>query len=158
MDVKSQYSAGQLIQLLEDGKSGDFLNAFLAADEDAYSDVCKDNHGNDYHMLQEEHGGSTVNALREADYWADEFKNEPYFNIDGVHLAIEDEEGGDGEGSLVTLILKVTRKSKNVAFIRLTAYHSSYDSTEWEVDEGELVEPREVMVTKYFAIDGSDDE
>lgn len=80
------------------------------------------------------------------------------FVIDGVELFMEAEEGGDGDGSLITLILGVERNGKNVAFIRLYAYHSSYDSTEWDFDEAELVEPRQVMVTQYFALDGSDDE
>lgn len=143
--------------MLEAGQVEEFLNVFLAADEDAYSDIYIEYDGSESRFIEDQYG-SPMNALRGVEFWRGEHSDEPYFNIDGVQLHVKEEEGGDGEGSELTAILEVTRNGKHVAHIRLQTYYSSYEITQWEFEGCQLVEPRQVMVTKYFALDGSDDE
>lgn len=42
--------------------------------------------------------------------------------------------------------------------VRGTGFYSSYEGTEWDSNDLTFVNPREVMVIHYFAIDGSEDD
>lgn len=71
---------------------------------------------------------------------------------DGYLWCLEDEWGGEGDGAEMSVVYKITRLSDNQAgFIQFDGVYSSWDSSEWD-DDYTVVEPREVMKTRYFEV------
>jgi hypothetical protein len=76
---------------------------------------------------------------------------------DGIYLELVDSEGGhEGGGEYVHRIWAVRKGANTLSHLRVTGYYQSYAGTEYNED-WTLVVPREVVVTQYFAVDGSDD-
>lgn len=77
--------------------------------------------------------------------------------VDGIYIKIVDSEGGgEGEGDYVHRIWGVFKGGNTLSHIRVTGYYQSYNGTEYN-DDWTLVVPRDVLVTQYFAADGSED-
>jgi len=72
-------------------------------------------------------------------------------NINGITLAVVDEEGGyEGGGEHVERVISIGHSAhKPIAYVRIVGYYASYAGTEW-CDEVTRVYPREVVVTQYF--------
>lgn len=74
----------------------------------------------------------------------------------GLYIEEVDMEGGAHDGQDLEVIFAVCKGEEVIVNFRLTGYYSSYEGNEWN-NSIELVEPREVLVTQWFATDGSDD-
>jgi hypothetical protein len=75
---------------------------------------------------------------------------------DNIYIELVDSEGGsEGEGEYVHRVWAVKNGNETLSHIRVTGYYQSYNGTEYN-DDWTLVVPREVLVTQYFAADGSD--
>lgn len=75
----------------------------------------------------------------------------------GIHIEEYDSEGGgEGEGDHAEIVFAVLKDEEVITYFRITGFYSSYSGTEWN-EEVEEVAPREVLVTKWFATDGTDD-
>jgi hypothetical protein len=70
----------------------------------------------------------------------------------GIYLELVDSEGGgEGEGEYVHRIWAVRADGhETISYLRVTGYYQSYAGTEYN-DDWTIVEPREVVVTQYFA-------
>ena len=62
------------------------------------------------------------------------------------------EEYYHGDGHDCYVIFSFSYKDKILGYLKYTGLFSSWDSTQWD-DIPDVVEPKEVMVTKYFKVD-----
>jgi hypothetical protein len=82
-----------------------------------------------------------------------DFEHQDGVTIDGqtaFFRMAHSEGGGEGQGEHVERVIGVKVGSDEV-FLRTTGFYESYSGTDWSGD-WELVEPREVMVVKYFPV------
>jgi hypothetical protein len=88
-----------------------------------------------------------------------EFRELDGDTILGLTLDMVHEEGGyEGGGEHAEFVMAIKHDKDILFHVRYCGFYYSYDGTTWdELSEGEIVEPREVVVTQYFAVDGSDD-
>ena len=56
--------------------------------------------------------------------------------------------GGEGQGDLRYVVLKVTFTDETVKYYRQEGYYSSYDGTDWDGDFTEVT-PKEVLRTEW---------
>jgi hypothetical protein len=71
----------------------------------------------------------------------------------GVAL-VESIGGNEGDGEFTSKVFAFGTKGKNASilfYFRFTGFHSSYEGVQWD-DDFEIVEPREVTRTEYFAV------
>lgn len=73
----------------------------------------------------------------------------------GIRFEKVKDWGGEGQGNNAGYILKVQfDKESDPVLLKISAYYSSWDVTDYHLGEFTLVEPRQVMVTKYeLAVD-----
>lgn len=91
----------------------------------------------------------------------EEFTDAVFYDEDGNSWSCElvDSEGGyEGGGDYVERVFAFKCNENVVAHVRGTGFYSSYEGTEWDSNDLTFVNPREVMVIHYFAIDGSEDD
>lgn len=73
-------------------------------------------------------------------------------SIDGLKTSIVYEEAGfEGGGEDVVRVIKV-EGDNSVMFVECTGFYTSYEGTYWSYGKVYEVEPKEVVVTKYFKI------
>lgn len=71
--------------------------------------------------------------------------------LDGFTMELVYQEGGgEGEGDYVERVIEVAADGDS-AFVACTGFYDSYNGTEW-ANDWHLVEPRQVTMTKYFAV------
>lgn len=90
-----------------------------------------------------------------------EFTDAVFQDEDGNSWSCElvDSEGGhEGGGDYAERVFAFKCNENVVAHVRGTGFYSSYEGTEWDSNDLTFVNPREVMVIRYFAIDGSEDD
>lgn len=123
-------TSGLSLELLATTDAGGFLDAFLEAlgGEISSSDVYE------------------IEELNRDD------------EAEGIYLELVDSEGGyEGAGEYVHRVMAVKKGDTTLSHLRVTGYYQSYSGTEYN-DDWTLVVPRDVVVTQYFAVDGSDDK
>lgn len=100
--------------------------------------------------------GDTITGgdLIESDYVTiinfieEECLNAPF---EGITLAeVYSVGGGEGSGESVIRVWSVSLDGDALAHIRVTGYYESYNGTEYNDDEADLVEPHNVVETRYF--------
>lgn len=65
--------------------------------------------------------------------------------------------GNEGDGNYAWAVLQFQLDNVVLGYVRYEGWYSSFDEGEWE-DDPILVHPKNVVVLKYLAADGSEDD
>lgn len=76
------------------------------------------------------------------------WRDKPPTTLNGAPITEIDHWGGEGQGDDYGYVYGYKDE-----FVRLTGHYTSYNGVYWDDTEPELVESREVVVTKWFAKD-----
>lgn len=75
----------------------------------------------------------------------------------GLYIEEIEQVGGEHDGQDLEVVFAIMKDEDDVlAYFRASGCYCSYSGNEYN-ERVELVEARQVMVTKWFALDGSDD-
>ncbi len=77
------------------------------------------------------------------------------FEYEGVKVTLVDSYGGEGDGDTYYRVYKLINEedSKDTIFVKFDGYYSSYNGTDWDNEECFKVEPEEVTVIEYIAVE-----
>lgn len=94
-----------------------------------------------------EDGSDLPDALYEAYGWGE--KKQP----DGYEIALAEEHGGEGQGEEYWYVFSVKDlATSEVTYLKFEGFYSSYNGSEFDGDDFDIVESREVTVKQWFKV------